>query len=163
MSARIVPYLWFDHQAEEAAAFYVSLFPNSRITHRANYPESAPFPERVGTPMVVEFELDGQEFVAMNAGPQFPFTPAISLLVNCADQAELDQLHARLVEGGSPEPCGWLRDRYGLSWQLVPRRLMELLHDPQTMAAAFGALMGMKKIDLAAVELAVRRQGGGSS
>lgn len=159
MSARIVPYLWFDHQAEEAAAFYVSLFPNSRITHRASYPEGAPFPERVGTPMVVEFELDGQAFAAMNAGPQFPFAPAISLLVNCADQAELDRLHARLVEGGAPEPCGWLRDRYGLSWQLVPLRLMELLQQPQTMSTAFGALMEMKKIDLAAVEAAVLQEG----
>ncbi|MBB5202958.1 putative 3-demethylubiquinone-9 3-methyltransferase (glyoxalase superfamily) [Inhella inkyongensis] len=154
MTPRITPYLWFETQAEEAAAFYCSLFPNSRITHRADYPETSPFPERVGQCLMVQFELDGQAFAAFNGGAPMPFTHAISLMVDCESQAELDALYARLTEGGQAEACGWLRDRYGLSWQLVPRRVMQLLQTPSTHAQAFGALMTMEKIDLAAVEAA---------
>ena len=156
MHDRFTPCLWFNGQAEEAAAFYVSVFPNSRITHRARHPSSSPFPHRVGTPMLVEFTLDGQAFIAVNGGMDVPHGMALSLLVNCSDQAELDALHARLTEGGQAQPCGWLADRYGVHWQLVPRRLLQLLRtaDQATAARVFAAQMGMRKLDLAALEAA---------
>lgn len=159
MSARIVPYLWFDRQAEEAASFYVSLFPNSRITHRAFYPEGNPFPGQAGTVMLVEYELDGQPFVALNGGPGYKLSPAMSLLVNCESQAELDHLFERLTEGGEVQPCGWLADRFGLSWQLVPRRLLELMRSasPPVLQRVYGSLMQMQKLDLATLEAAARQ------
>lgn len=159
MSARIVPYLWFDRQAEEAASFYVSLFPNSRITHRAHYPEDNPFPGQAGTLMLVEYELDGQAFAALNGGPHYRLSPAMSLLVNCDSQAELDRLFERLTEGGEVQPCGWLADRFGLSWQLVPRKLLELMRNspPDVLSRIYASLMQMQKLDLATLETAARQ------
>ena len=117
---RITPNLWFDNESEEAAAFYVSVFPNSRITAVSRYPEGAPQP--AGTVLTVDFVLDGQEYTAINGGPQFPFTEAISLLVNCADQEEIDYYWDALSAGGEEGQCGWLKDRYGVSWQVVAAR-----------------------------------------
>lgn len=144
---KITTFLWYDSQAEEAAAFYTSLFDDSRIVREQKYGESGP-----GTPgavMLVEFELAGQRFLALNGGPQFTFNEAISLSVDCASQEEVDRLWAALTEGGGEEgPCGWLKDRYGVSWQIVPRRLHELVGDPDPARsqAAFQSMMGMKKI-----------------
>ncbi len=115
---QIVPNLWFDTQAEEAAEFYVSVFPNSRIVHIARYTEAGPGP--AGSLMVVEFELDGQRFVGINGGPQFTFSEAVSFSITCQDQDEIDHYWDRLTEGGSEQPCGWLKDRYGLSWRSYP-------------------------------------------
>jgi predicted 3-demethylubiquinone-9 3-methyltransferase (glyoxalase superfamily) len=156
MSDRFTPCLWFNGQAEEAAAFYVSCFPNSRITHRANWPPSSPFPEQVGKPLMVEFELDGQAFLALNGGMDMAHSMAISLLVNCDSQAELDLLNERLTAGGQQQPCGWLADRYGVHWQLVPRRLLQLLReaDAATFDRVFAAELTMSKLDLAALEAA---------
>lgn len=161
MSARIVPYLWFDRQAEEAASFYVSLFANSRITHRAHYPEDNPFPGQAGTVMLVEYELDGQPFVALNGGPTYRLSPAMSLLVNCDSQAELDRLFDRLTEGGEVQPCGWLADRFGLSWQLVPRKLLALMRSapPDVLSRIYASLMSMQKLDLATLETAAKQGG----
>lgn len=153
---RFTPCLWFNGQAEEAAAFYVGCFANSRITHRADWPRNSPFPERVGDRLLVEFELDGQAFLALNGGMDVPHGMAISLLVNCESQAELDALHARLTEGGQALPCGWVADRFGVHWQLVPRRLLQLLRqaDAPTFERVFAAEMTMTKFDLAALEAA---------
>lgn len=155
---RFTPCLWFNGQADEAAAFYVGCFPNSRITRRASYPPSSPFPERIGQPMLVEFELDGQAFIAMNGGMEVPHGMAISLLVNCENQDALDALHAQLTAGGQSLPCGWVADRYGVHWQLVPRRMMALLRAPDAAQAdrVFGALMTMQKIDVSALEAAAQ-------
>jgi predicted 3-demethylubiquinone-9 3-methyltransferase (glyoxalase superfamily) len=151
---RIVPNLWFDTQGEEAAAFYVSIFPNSRITAVSHYTEAGPGP--AGSVVAVEFELDGQPHVAINGGPLFTFDEAVSLAVECADQAEVDHYWSRLTDGGSEGPCGWCKDRYGLSWQVVPTRWSELLRDPDRARAtrAMRALLGMGKIDIAAIEAA---------
>jgi predicted 3-demethylubiquinone-9 3-methyltransferase (glyoxalase superfamily) len=148
---RIIPNLWFDTQAEEAAQFYVSVFPNSKITATTHYGEA--IPERAGTVLTVEFLLDGQQYLALNAGPQFPFTEAISLSVTCADQAEIDYYWDALCDGGAAVQCGWLKDRYGLSWQVVPVGMAELLNDPDPGRGerAFGAVMGMVKLDIAAI------------
>lgn len=150
----ITPCLWFDTEAEEAAAFYTSVFPGSRVLEVARYGEGAPRP--AGTVMTVTFELDGQEFVALNGGPEFRFTEAVSFQVSCHDQEEVDEYWARLSEGGSEGPCGWLKDRFGLSWQIVPTRLSELLSDPDRdrAARAMAAMLGMQKIDIAALERA---------
>ena len=128
---KIIPHLWFDHQAEEAAAFYTSVFNNSRIIHINLYGEagSAVSGKEKGSVMTVEFELEGQAFIALNGGPVFNFTPAISLFVNCGDQEEVDNLWDRLSEGGEIEPCGWIKDKFGVSWQIVPTILGELLND----------------------------------
>ncbi|MDQ4091214.1 MAG: VOC family protein [Actinomycetota bacterium] len=151
---KITPCLWFDSQAEEAATFYTSIFGNSRILEVARYGKAGPGPE--GSVMTVNFELDGHEFVALNGGPQFTFNEAISLQVNCRTQEEVDDLWTRLSEGGAEGPCGWLKDRYGVSWQIIPTRLNELLADPdpQRSQRAMGAMLGMKKIDIAALEQA---------
>ena len=151
---KITPYLWFDHQAEEAVNFYVSLFKNSRILEITRYGENMPLP--AGTVLTVAFELDGQQFVALNGGPAFRFTEAISLFVNCEDQAEVDELWARFTEGGEESQCGWLKDKYGLSWQIVPAGLAGLLHgsDPQKSARAMQCMFTMKKIDLAKIRAA---------
>ena len=152
--SKITPWLWFDNEAEEAARFYTSLFPNSRITDVTHYGAVGPKPE--GTVMTVSFELDGQPLVALNAGPEFPFTEAISLMIDCEDQAETDRYWDALSEGGEEGPCGWLKDRYGLSWQVVPKRFIELMSDPDKdrAARAMEAMMGMKKLDVAALEAA---------
>ena len=153
---KIVTYLWFDHQAEEAARFYTSLFDNSRIVQIARYPEGSPG-GLAGRVMSVKFELDGQEFLALNGGPRFKFTEAISLLVNCVDQEEVDRLWDKLTaDGGSPSQCGWLKDRYGLSWQIIPTALGELLADPDPGRAqrATAAILQMQKIDIEALRRA---------
>lgn len=154
---RITPNLWFDTQAREAAELYVSVFPSSEIRNVSYYNEAGPRP--AGTVLTVDFVLDGQEYVAINGGPEFTFTEAISLMVNCADQDEVDYYWARLSEGGEEGPCGWLKDRYGLSWQVCPVGLMELLSDPDEGRArrATEAMLAMKKIDLAEVRAAADR------
>jgi predicted 3-demethylubiquinone-9 3-methyltransferase (glyoxalase superfamily) len=148
---RITPNLWFDTEGEAAAAFYVSVFPNSAITEVTHYGEGGPRP--AGDVMTVNFVLDGQEYTAINGGPMFTFDEAISLLVNCADQDEIDYYWAKLSEGGEEGVCGWLKDKFGLSWQICPANWVELLNDPDRGRAqrAMQAVFGMKKIDIAAV------------
>jgi predicted 3-demethylubiquinone-9 3-methyltransferase (glyoxalase superfamily) len=150
----ITPCLWFDTQAEEAAEHYAAIFPNSRITEVTRYGEAGPGP--AGSAMVVLFELDGQPFQALNGGPQFTFDEAISFSVSCGTQEEVDHYWDALVEGGQESQCGWLKDRFGVSWQIVPTRLVELLADPDPQRAqrAMRAMLGMRKIDIAALEAA---------
>ncbi|MFG0331219.1 MAG: VOC family protein [Phycisphaerales bacterium] len=156
----INPFLMFDDQAEEAARFYTAIFPNSRITKITRYPEGAGPPDApipAGTVMTVEFELDGRRFVACNGGPSFSFSQAFSISVQCETQAELDNYWAELTaDGGEEVMCGWLTDKFGVSWQINPKRLMEMLSDPDTTKAsrAMAALMRMVKIDLDALERA---------
>lgn len=160
IAQRITNCLWFDHQAEEAAQFYCGIFPNSRIGPIASYTEVGQEHHRKppGSTMVVEFTLDGQRFVAMNGGPLFSFNLAISLMVHVEDQAELDHYWNALSAGGDPaaQQCGWLKDRYGLSWQIVSTRWMAMVNSPDTEAVKRGlqALYGMKKLDLAALQRA---------
>ncbi|MDQ4098055.1 MAG: VOC family protein [Actinomycetota bacterium] len=151
---KIVPCLWFDTQAEEAAAFYTSIFGNSRVVDVTRY--GAAGPRQEGSVMTVTFELEGQEFVGLNGGPEFTFNEAISFQVNCGSQEEVDRFWSQLTEGGEEGPCGWLKDRYGVSWQIVPTRLIELLtdSDPERSQRAMRAMLEMKKIDIAAVEQA---------
>ena len=148
------PCLWFDTEGEDAARFYTSVFPNSRIIEIARYGEAGPRDE--GTVMVVSFELDGRPFTALNGGPQFRFSEAVSFQIECADQAEVDRYWETLSEGGERGPCGWLKDRFGLSWQVVPTRLYELLRDPDTARAqrVMEAMLGMGKIEVAGLEAA---------
>lgn len=145
----IVPNLWFDTQAHEAAQFYCSIFPNSRITAVSHYPAGGPGPE--GAVLTVDFELDGHRFTGINGGPQFTFDEAVSFLIECDDQAEIDRYWERLTDGGSESVCGWLKDRYGLSWQVVPKGFAELANGPDRgrFERAFAAMMGMVKIDAA--------------
>lgn len=151
---RIIPNLWFDTEAEQAAGFYVSVFENSRVLRTLHYTDAGPRP--AGMVLTVEFELDGQRLVAINGGPQFPFTEAVSLQVSCADQAEVDRFWAALGEGGSYGPCGWLKDRYGLSWQVVPVGAEELFADPDRERAtrAMRAMLQMGKLDIAELQRA---------
>ncbi len=151
---KITPCLWFDTQADEAAGFYTSVFPNSRIVDVTRYGEAGP--RAVGTVMTVTFELDGQRFVALNGGPEFTFSEAISFQVDCRTQDEVDAFWTKLSEGGEEGPCGWLKDRYGVSWQIVPARLPELLTDPDTEKAqrVMRAMLTMKKIEIDALERA---------
>jgi predicted 3-demethylubiquinone-9 3-methyltransferase (glyoxalase superfamily) len=144
--------LWFDSEAEEAAAFYVSLFPNSRIVDTKRYLEGTPRP--AGSVMTVQFTLDGAECVALNGGPHFTFSPAISLVANCDTQEEVDTLWRKLSEGGHEGQCGWLTDRYGVSWQVVPRALLKLLNTADKAASqrAVSAMMKMTKLDIAALQ-----------
>jgi predicted 3-demethylubiquinone-9 3-methyltransferase (glyoxalase superfamily) len=154
MKQRIVPNLWFDTESEEAAEFYVSVFPNSRIVNVTHYTEAGPRP--AGTVMTVEFELDGQRFVAIDGGPEFKFDEAVSFGIECKDQEEIDYYWDRLTDGGKEGQCGWLADRYGLSWQVVPTGMEELFADPDKSRAerAMKAMLGMRKIDLAALRTA---------
>lgn len=151
---RITPNLWFDDQALEAAEFYVSVFPNSRITDVLHYTAAGPGPE--GTVLSVNFELDGQPFTGINGGPVFPFTEAVSLLIDCKDQAEIDHYWEKLTDGGEEVQCGWLKDRYGLSWQVVPAGWEAIVNDPDRERArrATEAMLGMVKLDLAALQAA---------
>jgi predicted 3-demethylubiquinone-9 3-methyltransferase (glyoxalase superfamily) len=151
---RITPNLWFDTESEKAAEFYVSVFPNSRIRNISYYNEAGPRP--AGTVLTVDFVLDGQEYTAINGGPQFTFDEAISLLINCAGQEEVDYYWNKLSEGGEEGPCGWLKDKFGLSWQVVPDGMGELLGGPDQERAqrAMKAMLGMKKIDVAALHAA---------
>jgi predicted 3-demethylubiquinone-9 3-methyltransferase (glyoxalase superfamily) len=148
---RITPNLWFDTESEEAAEFYVSVFPNSEIRNVSYYGEAGPRP--AGTVLTVDFVLDGQEYTAINGGPQFTFDEAISFLINCADQDEVDYYWTKLSDGGEEGQCGWLKDRYGLSWQVVPVGMGKLMSDPDEGRAqrAMKAMLGMKKIDVAAL------------
>ncbi|MER6033116.1 MULTISPECIES: VOC family protein [unclassified Streptomyces] len=147
--------LWFDGQAEEAAQFYVSVFKNSSVGRLSRYPEGSP--GQAGSVMSVEFTANGQKFVALNGGPQFTFNEAISFQIHCSDQQEIDHYWSRLTEnGGEGGPCGWLKDRYGVSWQVVYDRLIDMVSDPETDRAerATRAMMGMGKLDVAALERA---------
>jgi predicted 3-demethylubiquinone-9 3-methyltransferase (glyoxalase superfamily) len=154
MPQKITPNLWFDTEAEDAANFYVSVFPNSRIALVARYTEAGP--REAGTVMTVDFELDGVRFTAINGGPEFSFDEAVSFLINCADQEEIDFYWERLSEGGSEGPCGWLKDKFGLSWQVVPTGMEELFADPDPERArrAMEAMFGMRKLDIAALRSA---------
>ena len=155
MKQKITPFLWFDGQAEEAARFYVSLLPDSRIDYLARSPADNPS-VRAGGVLTVEFTLGGSRFVALNGGPQFPFTEAVSFQITCDDQAEVDRLWSALTEGGSEGACGWLKDRWGLSWQIVPARLHDLLSDPDPGRSrrAMEAMLQMRKLNVAELERA---------
>src|SRR4051812_39309144 len=154
MQQKIVPNLWFDTEAEDAANFYTSVFKSSRIVNVSRYTEAGPRP--AGTVMTVEFELDGQRFVGINGGPEFKFDEAVSFQIDCADQAEVDYYWDRLAEGGSESQCGWLKDRYGLSWQVVPKGIGELFadSDPERARRVMEAMLGMRKLDIAALRAA---------
>mgnify|MGYP000844634072 CR=1 FL=1 len=151
----ITPCFWFNRQAEEAANFYVSLFRNSRISTVLRYPENSPGGE-AGTVMTVCFELDGQEYLALNGGPEFNFTEAISLIVYCEDQGEVDRMWAGLTEGGEEVQCGWLKDKFGISWQVVPRVLDEMFSNPDTRKVdrVNQAMLKMVKLDIAELKRA---------
>jgi len=155
---KITPFLWFDDKAEEAVKLYTSIFKNSEIGSIARYGEGGPGP--AGTVMVVTFTLDGQEFMALNGGPEFKFTEAISLLVNCETQEEVDKFWDKLSEGGEEEQCGWLKDRYGVSWQIVPTVLGEMLQDkdPEKAKRVMEAMLQMRKIDIGALKRAYEGQ-----
>jgi len=161
VSQRISPCLWFDHQAEEAATFYVSIFKNSKITSVARYTKAGHEIHKrpAGSVMTVAFELDGQAFTALNGGPEFRFNEAVSLQVNCNNQEEVDYYWDKLSKGGDPkaQQCGWLKDKYGLSWQIVPTVLPEMLkdHESQKAQRAMEAMLRMKKIDVRELERAV--------
>ena len=152
---KIVPNLWFDTQAEEAAHYYIDVFGSGRVLNVAHYPEEGPGP--AGQVMMVEFEVAGMRLVGINGGPQFTFTEAVSLQVDCADQAEVDRFWDRLVrDGGEEGQCGWLKDRYGLSWQIVPAGMDEMFSDPDPGRAqrAVQAMLGMRRLDVAALRAA---------
>jgi predicted 3-demethylubiquinone-9 3-methyltransferase (glyoxalase superfamily) len=148
MSQKITPNLWFDTEAEEAAEFYCSVFKNSRITNVSRYGDAVP--DKAGMVLTVEWELEGQNFVAINGGPQYKFNEAISLQVSCEDQDEIDYYWERLTEDGGEEgPCGWCKDRYGLSWQVTPRGLDEIFTPDEAGQRAMKAMFGMRKLDIA--------------
>jgi predicted 3-demethylubiquinone-9 3-methyltransferase (glyoxalase superfamily) len=151
---RITPNLWFDGQAEEAARFYTSVFKNSRITAISRYGSAGPLP--AGTVMMVDFELDGQQFMALNGGPEFKFNEAISFQVSCETQEDVDAFWSTLSEGGEEGPCGWLKDRFGVSWQIVPTALPRLLADPdrEKSQRVMSAMLGMGKIEIDELERA---------
>jgi predicted 3-demethylubiquinone-9 3-methyltransferase (glyoxalase superfamily) len=151
---KIVTYLWFDKNAEEAAQHYTSIFKNSKILSVSRYGDAGPGPK--GMAMVVNFQLDGQEFIALNGGPQFKFTEAISLLVNCETQNEVDELWRKLSAGGAESQCGWLKDKFGLSWQIIPTALGKMLSDkdPKKAGRVMQAMLQMKKIEIPKLERA---------
>ena len=151
---KISPFLWFDNQAEEAMNFYVSIFKNAKIGNVSRYGDAGPGPK--GSVMVASFELDGMKFTALNGGPQFKFTEAISLYVDCESQEEVDHYWEKLSAGGQVQQCGWLKDKFGLSWQIIPSALPKLLSDPDKGRAmrAMQAMLQMKKIDVAALQKA---------
>ena len=157
MIRKITPFLWFDGKAEEAANFYVSIFDNAKIHNASRYAENTP--GEVGTVMTVSFALDGQEFIALNGGPQFTFTPAVSFFIDCKTQAEVDHFWDRLSEGGQTSQCGWLQDKYGVSWQVVPSLLPELLQDDDDAKsdAVMQAMLQMTKLDTAVLQAAYDR------
>ena len=155
---KITPFLWFDYQAEEAAKFYVSLFKNSKVVSVSRYGDAGPGPK--GTVMVVAFQLDGQEFLALNGGPQFKFSPAVSLVVNCETQEEVDTFWEKLSEGGAKQQCGWLQDKYGFSWQIVPAVLGKLMQDKDAEKSkrVMQAMMLMTKIEIAGLKRAYEQR-----
>jgi len=154
---KITPFLWFDDKAEEAANFYTSIFKNSRIEGISRYGEAGPGLK--GTVMSVTFELDGQKFMALNGGPLFTFTPAISFFVNCETQQEVDELWEKLSAGGKKERCGWLRDKYGISWQIIPTALGKLMGDadPKKSSRVMKAMLEMDKIDIQRLQQAYQQ------
>jgi predicted 3-demethylubiquinone-9 3-methyltransferase (glyoxalase superfamily) len=156
MAQKIVTNLWFDTEAEEAAEFYTSLFENSKILSKNTYPENAPGTREPGTAMTVEWELEGQRFVGLNGGPYFKFTEAISLQIECKDQEEIDYFWEKLGDGGEEGPCGWIKDRFGLSWQVTPAGMDELFSDddPERAQRAMACMLDMKKLDIAELEAA---------
>ena len=151
---KLTPCFWFDTEGEDAAKFYTSIFPNSRITHVSHYGEAGP--RDAGSVLTVEFELEGQAFTALNGGPEYKFSEAISFQVSCADQAEVDRYWDALGDGGEHGPCGWLKDRFGVSWQIVPKRLVELLEDPDREKSnrVMAAMLTMGKIEIDELERA---------
>ena len=151
---KLTPCLWFDTEGEDAANFYTSIFPNSKILDISRYGSAGPRDE--GTVMTVEFELDGRSYVALNGGPEFPFTEAVSFQVSCKDQDEVDEYWSKLSEGGEEGPCGWLKDKFGLSWQIIPKALPELLGDPDPEKAqrVMAAMLNMGKIQIDELERA---------
>jgi len=151
---KITPFLWFDHQAEEAMNFYISIFKNSKVVRIARYGDTGPEPK--GSVMTAAFQLDGQDFVALNGGPHFTFSPAISFVVNCETQEEIDEFWEKLSDGGKENQCGWLDDKYGVSWQIVPTVLGQLLSDPDSVKAGrvMQAMLQMRKIDIASLKRA---------
>jgi predicted 3-demethylubiquinone-9 3-methyltransferase (glyoxalase superfamily) len=155
---KITTFLWFNDQAEEAAKFYTSIFKNSKIMNVARYGEAGPGPK--GTAMTVTFQLNGQDFIALNGGPQFSFSPAISLLVNCENQQEVDELWEKLSAGGQKERCGWLKDKYGLSWQIIPTALGEMLRDKDSEKSrrVMQAMLQMTKIDIQGLKQAYEQR-----
>jgi len=155
---KITPFLWFDYQAEEAARFYTSIFKNSKVETVTRYGESGPGPK--GSVMTVAFQIEGQKFVALNGGPLFKFTEAISFVVNCETQAEVDELWEKLSDGGKKVECGWLKDKYGVSWQIVPIVLIEMLRDKDAEKSqrVMKAMLQMKKLDITRLEEAYRQR-----
>ena len=153
---KITPFLWFDDNAEEATNFYTSIFKNSKILNIARYGEAGPGPR--GTVMTVTFQLEGQEFMALNGGPHYTFSPAISFFVNCETQAEVDELWEKLTPGGREVQCAWLKDKFGVSWQIVPKALLELIEDkdPVKSQRVFTAMLQMTKIDIEGLKRAYR-------
>jgi predicted 3-demethylubiquinone-9 3-methyltransferase (glyoxalase superfamily) len=151
---KITPFLWFDGKAEEAANFYTSIFKNSKLGQIRRYGQAGPGPK--GSVMSATFQLDGQEFIALNGGPQFTFSPAISFFVNCETQEEVDQLWEKLSEGGKTNRCGWLQDKFGVSWQIVPTALGQLLSDPdpEKSSRVMKAMLQMDKIDISGLKRA---------
>ena len=149
MPQKIVPNLWFDTEAEDAAEFYCSLFEDSKILFKTHYPEDAP--REAGMVMTVEFELNGERFTGINGGPNFKFDEAVSFLINCKDQDEIDYFWEKLTEGGEEGPCGWVKDRFGLSWQVVPEGMDEVFtdDDPERAQRAMQAMLKMRKLDIA--------------
>lgn len=154
---KITPFLWFDGKAEEAANFYVSIFKNSKLTGVQRYGEAGPGPK--GTVMSATFQLNGQDFIALNGGPQFKFTPAISFFINCETQEEVDELWGKLSQGGTKQQCGWLTDKFGVSWQVVPTILGKLLQDkdPKKAARVMQAMLQMQKLDIARLKQAAEQ------
>ena len=155
LSQKIIPFLWFDNQAEDAMNYYVKLFNNSRVKNITRYGEAGPGPK--DSVMTVSFELEGQEFTALNGGPMFKFTEAISFYVKCKSQDEVDYFWERLTEGGEEQPCGWLKDRFGVSWQIVPTVLVDMLNDPdpEKSKRVTEAMLKMKKIDIKVLKEAI--------
>jgi predicted 3-demethylubiquinone-9 3-methyltransferase (glyoxalase superfamily) len=156
---KITTFLWFDDQAEEAAKHYISIFKNAKISNVARYGGAGPGPK--GTVMTVQFQLEGHDFVALNGGPRFKFTEAISLVVNCESQQEVDELWEKLSAGGQPSQCGWLKDKYGLSWQIVPTALGKMLQDPDPAKSkrVMEAMLQMRKLDIARLKEAYEGAG----
>ena len=155
LQSKITPFLWYDHEAEAAAALYIELFGNGRVVHTQRWGEGSPYP--AGSVMAVSFELHGQPLIAFNGGPHFKLNEAASLFVQCDDQAEVDKLWDGLIAGGgAPSRCGWLRDRFGLSWQIIPKRHMQMMSDSDSarVARVMQAMMTMSKFDIAALERA---------
>lgn len=158
MTHKITPFFWFDNQAEEAAKFYTSIFPNSKITQIARYSEVGPGP--AGSVMTVGFELDGQPYTALNGGPLFQFNESVSFVVHCKSQQEVDHYWDSLIAGGKPSQCGWLKDKFGLSWQIVPDVLIELMQDKDARKArnVVAAMMKMVKLDIATLQKAYNQE-----